>query len=308
MESWESVQATLESIEGSLKESIDIGRLADVAHLSPYYYQKLFHRLVGKSVMEYVKLRRLARVADRLGLDGGKILDLALEYGFQNHETMTRSFKETYGMTPEAYRSNPVFLSHFIVPDLSLKYRLIDEGVPLVSNGIVLEVKHAAMEKGTLFAGASVQNPVNDTPGVDLLGELWRQYHTSFGSSIPRRVEGGRETGISSPGNTPGCFTYFTGAEVHEHSDEWLRDAGDGLTHENRELPVGEYVVCTFSAENFHSLTTMALNKAIGYLFETWIPAHRLQCEGVLAEIYDRRCLGVDEGPEMEVMVRLKAE
>jgi AraC-like DNA-binding protein len=103
MEAWESIQKTLEHIESNLKEYIDMEKLANQANLSPYYFQKLFHRLAGKPVMEYVKLRRLAHAADKLRLEGGKILDLAIEYGFNSHETFTRSFKETYGMTPESY-------------------------------------------------------------------------------------------------------------------------------------------------------------------------------------------------------------
>jgi AraC family transcriptional regulator len=70
-------------------------------------------------------------------------------------------------------------------------------------------------------------------------------------------------------------------------------------------LFAGEYAVCTFSAENFYSLTTNALNKAVSYLFGTWLPGHHLRCEGFMAEIYDGRSLGVPEGSEMEIMVKL---
>lgn len=305
MEAWESIQKTLDHIELNLKETIDIGNLANQANLSPYYYQKLFRRLVGKPVMEYVKLRRLAYAADKLRLEGGKILDLAIEYGFNNHETFTRSFKETYGMTPESYRNKPLFLSHYIMPDLSMKYRLVDEGVPLVANGIVLEVKRQTLSEDRLFSGISVQNPINNTPGIDFLGELWKRHHKEFGLMIPCLVDERVEIGISSAGDREGFFTYFAGSEVHKHTDEWLQHADLYGQCENRKLPAGEYVVCTFDAENFHSLTTNSLNKAVDYMFGTWLPRHGLTCEGFLAEIYDHRCLGVAEGPEMDIMVKL---
>lgn len=305
MEAWESIQATLNYIETNLKEPVEIERLANQAHLSPFYYQKLFHRLVGKPVMEYAKLRRLSHVADRLRQEGGKILDLAVEYGFHNHETLTRSFKEAYGMTPEAYRSNPVFLSHYNMPDLSLKYRLVDEGVPLIADGVVLEIKRLILPDALLFAGVSVQNPIDDTPGVDLLGELWRQYREGAFGTIPHLIEGGRSIGVSSEGRKEGYFTYFAGAEVSRHTPDWPESLDSFRTYENRELPAGEYIACTFSAEDFHYLTANALNKAAGYLFGTWLPGHQLRCEGFLAEIYDRRSLGVTDGPEMDIMVKL---
>lgn len=305
MEAWESIQATLSHIETNLQEPIEIGRLANQAHLSPFYYQKLFHRLVGKPVMEYVKLRRLSHVADKLHQEGGKILDLAIEYGFQNHETLTRSFKETYGITPEAYRSKPVFLSHYNLPDLSLKYRLVDEGVPLIADGVILEINRFNLPNTLLFAGISVQNPMDDTPGIDLLGELWRQYRERICDIIPYRIGEGRSIGMSSEGRKAGHFTYFAGAEVSQHALDWPRNLDSGQMYENTELPKGEYIVCTFSAEDFHYLTTNALNKAVGYLFGTWLPGHQLRCEDFLAEIYDQRSLGVTDGPEMEIMVKL---
>jgi AraC family transcriptional regulator len=305
MQAWESIQTSLEYLEVNLKDTIDASDLAARVHLSPFYFQKLFHRLVGKPVMEYVKLRRLAHVADKLRLEGGKILDRAVEYGFYNHETLTRSFKEAYGMTPEAYRSHPVFLSHFIMPDLSLKYHVVDEGVPLIANGIVLEFKRFFLPSSLLFSGTSVQNPINDTPGIDMLGELWRRYRNEYGAHIPHRMDAGREIGISSSGSKEGCFTYFAGAEVTGHTDEWLKKSTETEQYENRILQAGEYVVCTFEAENFHLLTTDALNKAVSYLFGTWLPGHKLSAEAFLAEIYDHRSLEVSEGTEMDIMVKL---
>lgn len=35
------------------------------------------------------------------------LLDIALDYGFSSHEAFTRAFKETYGVTPSAYRAAP---------------------------------------------------------------------------------------------------------------------------------------------------------------------------------------------------------
>jgi AraC family transcriptional regulator len=63
--------------------------------------------------MEYVKFRRLARIADELKINKqDNIIDICMKYGFENHETFSRSFKDAYGMTPTEYRNNPVILSH----------------------------------------------------------------------------------------------------------------------------------------------------------------------------------------------------
>lgn len=177
MQAWESIQTTVNWIEGNLAEHVEMERLAATAHLSPFYFQRLFNRLVGKPVMEYVRLRRLANAADRLAAKPGRIIDIALDHGFENHETFTRAFREAYGLTPEEYRANPRQLSHFLMPDLSMKYILVDENVPLQADGLVLEMRRTTLAAPRLFAGFAVQNPISDTPGIDLLGELWDRFH-----------------------------------------------------------------------------------------------------------------------------------
>jgi AraC family transcriptional regulator len=296
MQAWESIQETLTWIEGHLPDRVEITELAALAHLSPFYYQRLFSRLVGKPVMEYTKLRRLARAADRLAKEQKRILDLALEYGFENHETFTRAFKEAYGLTPEEYRAKPRPLSHFLMPDLSMMYRLVDENVPLAAQGIILEVRRAAVVSPRCFAGFSIQNPSNDTPGIDRLGELWARFHAAK-RGIPGLMLGGQELGVSYAGATEGYFTYFTGAEV---CDEKTREGFDSWM-----LSAGEYAVCAFEAENFYLLTTDALNKARDYMLFTWLPHHGITIDPFMAELYDRTD---PDATEMELWFKIKGE
>lgn len=46
----------------------------------------------------------------------------------------------TYGMSPSDYRKNPIVLKDMTKPELLLNYVLIDEDVPLITEGIVIEV------------------------------------------------------------------------------------------------------------------------------------------------------------------------
>jgi AraC family transcriptional regulator len=48
MHAWEAIQNSLNYIEDHLSENIKIETLANVAALSPYYFQRLFRRLVKK--------------------------------------------------------------------------------------------------------------------------------------------------------------------------------------------------------------------------------------------------------------------
>lgn len=85
MHAWESIQKTVDYIETNIKKKFEIEELAKIAALSPFYFQRLFSRLVKRPVMEYIKYRRLALVCDVLANKDLRILDIALEFGFENH-------------------------------------------------------------------------------------------------------------------------------------------------------------------------------------------------------------------------------
>lgn len=282
MHAWEAIQKTLDYIEEHIAEDIKIEILAETASLSLFYYQRLFSRLVKKPVREYIKLRRMAIVLEVLQNKSNRILDIALEYGFGSHETFTRAFKETYGMTPEQYRENPVSLNHFDKPDLFLGYSLIDEGVPLISDGLVLEMNRRIINEPIDFIGVTGyvpiagQLPVGESTGVDMPGEIWRRFHQEKGRIA--RIPNGREVGVAYMGDAPeGCFTYFAGAEVEsgvtdEHFQMW-------------QLPAREYIICGFEANDFLELVTVALNKAIKYS-GLWLEKHSLMRDMFAPEIY----------------------
>ena len=282
MYAWESIQKTLDYIEEHIQDEISTNELARVAALSQFYYQRLFARLVDKPVQEYIKLRRLARASKALENKNSRITDVALAYGFSNHDTFTRAFKDAYGFTPSEYRNNPVSLNSFIKPDLLLGYVTIDEGVPLVSDGMVLEINKKTLASPVNFVGVSEyilidsQLPVGKVTGVDNPGEVWAR----FEQELSKMTATGRNLGVSYIGNAPeGYYTYFAGTE-------------SGYNPENNydnyqlwQLPAGEYVVCGFEAENFEELVTDSIYKASNFA-SAWLARHGLTCGDFQAEMY----------------------
>ena len=302
MNARESIQETIGFIEEHIAERLDIGTLSEVAHLSPFYYQRLFRRLVGKPVMEYVMLRRLARAADTLATKRRRIIDVAFEFGFENHETFSRSFKRTYGLTPERYRNAPLLLSHFCKPDISMKYQLVDVGVPLVADGVVLEMRRETLLAPRFFAGRTIDVPMDGihAPGVDRLAAVWESFHTC--KSKLDISHDTRELGVSYPSGDPDTFTYFAGAEVEGAPEGTPPDLPDEF--QSWVLPEGDYTVCELEAETFRLLVSEALGKARDYLFGVWLPGREITCEPFMAEFY----VGTtDESAAMELWVKTAA-
>lgn len=286
MHAWEAIEGSLDYIEEHLVEEITTEELAEAANLSLFYYQRLFKRLIKKSVGEYIKLRRLARALEDLKHPEQRILDAAVNYGFSSHANFTRAFKETYGITPEDYRRDRPMLNTFEKPALSMNYVLIDEGVPLIVGSIVLEIQRKTLLHPEMYVGfqtevsISGQTPAGETTGIDVPGQLWKRYHEEkelFFESRNSEVE----MGMSHSANPiKGTFTYFAGG---------LASGMEGVMPPGgvkQELPAGDYIVCRMEARRFEELVTVVLDQAGKYLFQTWLPYHKLITEPFSAEKY----------------------
>ncbi len=302
MHAWEAIEGALDLIEEHLQEDISTEALAQSAGLSPFYFQRLFKRLTGRPVLEYVKMRRLAMAASALADREKRILDVAVEYGFSSHAAFTRAFKEAYGISPEEYRKDWPMLNTCDKPELSMRYQLVDEGVPLIAGDIVLEIERRRLAVPEAYLGMETavemkrQVPAGESTGIDVPGQLWKSFH-EMKPSVDGLASDGPEMGMSHMADPEaGTFLYFAGALAEgdaeaagiEAKTKSNSAAFSTSTLVKRELPVGEYLVCRIEAETFEKLVTIALDQAGKYLFGTWLPAHGLTTLPFSAEKYYR--------------------
>jgi AraC family transcriptional regulator len=70
---------------------------------SPYHFYRIFQKNVGCTVMEYVLKRKLQYALYEL-VNGKKIIQIALDYGFETHSGFTKAFKRCFGSPPSLYR------------------------------------------------------------------------------------------------------------------------------------------------------------------------------------------------------------
>ena len=281
MHAWEAIQKTLNHIEEKIGEEIKIEELAEISALSLFHYQRLFTRLVKKPVREYIKLRRLARACIALRDKQNRILDVAIEYGFHSHETFTRAFKSAYSITPAQYREKPVVLNHFDKPDLLLNYVMVDEGVPLISDGLVLEYNRRNLDKPIDFLGVKdfwhfkYGKMLGEKTEVSEPAAIWQRFLDVY-KDIPC-IPGGRWLSVSYHGDAPeGYSSHFAGAEVESDMED--------SRFASWQLPAREYIVCKFEAENFKQLSA-SLGKMMKFT-RFWLKKHGLIADGFFPEMY----------------------
>lgn len=95
---------SLEYIEKNINEPITAENVAKKSGYSLYYFSRMFKKQMGLSIMEYVRNRRLIKASEEI-CNGKKIIDVALEYGYQSHSGFTKAFKNKFGFSPAFLRA-----------------------------------------------------------------------------------------------------------------------------------------------------------------------------------------------------------
>lgn len=85
-------------------ENFDIREMSESFGFSEIYLRELFLKNVNMPIMKYTKRRRMIMSAFELLHSEKKILDIALESGFSNHESYTRAFQKVFGIPPSRFR------------------------------------------------------------------------------------------------------------------------------------------------------------------------------------------------------------
>src|SRR5450755_2707785 len=88
-------------IETHFAGDISLDDIARSAGVSRYYLARAFSLATGRSVMSYVRGRRLTEAARSLSRGAPDILSVALDAGYGSHEAFTRAFRDQFGVTPE---------------------------------------------------------------------------------------------------------------------------------------------------------------------------------------------------------------
>lgn len=138
-------------IDEHIQEKISLSELAGVAGYSPFYFSKLFAETMGMPITACIRVRKMQYALCSL-LEGKKVLDVSLMYGFDSHEGFTRAFTQLFGSTPSIVRK---YLDTYSVPEWvvpNVKERSVIMGVDTSTlfenmHEMVFEVLRTSLEE-----------------------------------------------------------------------------------------------------------------------------------------------------------------
>ncbi len=96
-------------IDRHYQESLDLDRLAALAGISKYHFQRTFRATYGMSPAEYLSRRRLERAQDLLRATNLTVTEVCHTVGFSSLGSFSARFRALVGESPTAFQARFAF-------------------------------------------------------------------------------------------------------------------------------------------------------------------------------------------------------
>jgi len=161
------IQKAIDYIEDNICEKIDYDKVAELAFVSNFHFQKLFTLLFNCTIGEYIRNRRMTLAAFDVVKSEMKIIDIALKYGYDSADGFSRAFARFHGVNPTTAQDSNVELKYY--PRLSIKVVL--EGGQTKSykkvNKNEIYGEHTVSSRYKAFKAIEPVNGITLTPNVE---------------------------------------------------------------------------------------------------------------------------------------------
>ena len=274
-------------IEQNLDHPLTLDQIAARADLSTFHFSRLFTARMSRSVMAYVRGRKLVRGARRLCDEPDlQLVDLAFDCGFESQEAFTRAFKRVFGVAPGRFRSG------FAVEPIEGQYPMTVSNEP--SDAVVRLPELATLDA---FRVAGPSRRFDEATKAEI-PQLW----SALIGALPfaGQVQSWATYGVcSSVGQGEGCFEYMAGVGVEAGC---VPPAG----FSTMVIPAATYVVFRITLDG--SALHPQVKRAMAAIWGELVPASGLPLAGGPDfELYDGRFDPMKAGSVIDFHIPVKA-
>jgi AraC family transcriptional regulator len=254
----ERIRRVLRFVQEHLDETLTPAHLAEVAHLSPYHFHRIFSGIVGESISSHVRRLRLERAAGELRRTDRDVIDIALDAGYEAHEPFTRAFREHFGTPPSAFRKldGPLV----VPPALCGVHYGPDEAVS----------RFVPLQEGTKMIDVRLQT----LPTRRLLALAHHGEYQDIGPTFGRLMQEAGSRGLLAA-DSVSLGIYYDDPETTP-VDQLRAHACVTVADSTREAPAG-FELLTLNGGEFavgvHRGPYTALKDSYRWLFGQWLPS-----------------------------------
>jgi AraC family transcriptional regulator len=148
-----AVERVIQTMHECLYESLSLEDMADIACLSPYYFSRVFHQIVGVPPCEFLATLRLNRAKRLLLTTSLSVTDICFEVGYTGLGSFTTRFTQVVGVSPRHLRNiaRNIVAPVFSQPDNDIQKT--SSTVVLYQKGVSGRILTIQPFKGLIFAG-----------------------------------------------------------------------------------------------------------------------------------------------------------
>jgi AraC family transcriptional regulator len=232
-------------VESHLPEAISLDDVAQSSGVSRFHVTRAFGAATGRSVMGYMRSRRLTEAARKLAGGAPDILSVALDAGYNSHEAFTRAFRDQFGTTPELVRAQGTLDKLDLVEPILMDQSFLPN----------LEPPRFETSRPFLIAGLGERYSCETSAAIPM---QWQRFGPYIGN-IPGET-GNFAYGVCVNGDDAGNFDYIAGVEVSDFSD---------LPKEFSRVRVPAQKYAVFA----HREHISTIRRTVNTIWNKWLPA-----------------------------------
>jgi AraC-like DNA-binding protein len=138
-------------IREHVQESLSLDDLADIACLSPYYFNRIFHGLIGIPPGEFLAALRLNAAKRLLLTTSLSVTDICFEVGYSGLGSFTTRFSQQVGVSPRLLRN--LAQEHLVFSQIELELAEMTQPAPPCMNSLTGHIFLPLPFNGLIFAG-----------------------------------------------------------------------------------------------------------------------------------------------------------
>lgn len=267
------IERVLDYIHSHLDEPLSVAQLAEKSCWSRWQLQRVFHSETGHNVAQYVRELKLSMAAEQLLTSRRRMVDIALECGFNSEVSFNRAFKQMFQCAPGAYKKRgqrtglrtPLKATLPLPQALAVKKRLLQ---------IRVETRPEFCIEGV---SGQIQGLFSPQPDYShSVPTIWAQLQNRTDSNIPTGQPAIGVIDTRQPAHDASYLPYWAGFETLTPLRNSALPPLEMLT-----VPAQEYAVIP------HVGPIRALDQTLHWFIAGWLPESRYRgVDGFELEIY----------------------